>query len=170
MKEFLQRSGILAAALLGGNVGGMLILPFGLVLVEFVVFPLTFCIAGIFAAIDAGWAGHLLVPGRSRLLPILGASEVAAAAVSVLLLAVLALVRPQSPAEAPALFLPSPVVLLGIGVVFIALSAGWAAWRCRSPESRPGRDAAITLGLLALAVLLVVATLFVAGLFGLAGV
>ena len=54
-------------------------------------------------------------------------------------------------------------------MVFIALGASWAAWHFRSTEPDLAKDAALTLGLVALAVLVFVVTLFVAGLFGLTG-
>jgi hypothetical protein len=168
LKEIFRYFGTLVAALLAGTIGGVLVLPFGLVLVEFVIWPLTFAIAAIFASVGAGWAGNLLAPGRSRLLPIVGIAEVTGAAVSVLLIVFLLSVRPQSPGEAPTVFVP-PIFLLETGVILIALSAAWAVRRFRSPESRLGKDAAITLGLLVVAVLAFFATLLLAGLFGLAG-
>lgn len=137
-------------------------------MVEFVIWPLTFGIAAIFAAVGAGWAGNLLAPGRSRLLPVVGAAEVTAAVVSVLLIVFLLSVRPQSPADEPTVFIP-PIYLLETGVILIALSAAWATWHFRSPESRLDKDAAITMGLLIVAVGAFFATLLLAGLFGLAG-
>lgn len=169
MKEFVRRSGILIVALLGGNVAGMLVFPFGLVVHEFVIWPLTFGICAIFAAIGAGWASNLLVPGhtRSRLLPVVGISEATAAVVAIALLALTAFLFPRFPAFAS--MLGPPVFLLGTGVIFIAMSASWAAWHFRSLESRVGKEIAITIGLVGLAILAFVATLFLAGLFGLAG-
>lgn len=129
VKEFLRRSGILIVALVGGNIAGMLVLPFGLVLHEVVIWPLTFGVCAIFAAIGAGWAGNLLAPGhiRSRFLPVVGISEVTAAVVAVSLLVLTVFVLPRFPAFAS--MLGPPVFLLGAGVIFIALSASWAAKR-----------------------------------------
>ena len=157
MREFLKRSGILVVALLGG----LLVVPFGLVVVEFVIFPLAFAVGALFAAIGAGWVGNLLAPGGSRFLPIVAISEIAAAVVAVALLVVMA----RTPLGTP----PSPLFVVALGMVLIALGASWAAWRFRSPERYMGRDATITLGLVGLAVLLFVATLFVASLLGLTG-
>jgi len=161
MREFLKRSGILVVALLGGNLGGLLVIPFGLVVIEFVIFPLAFAVGALFAAIGAGWVGNLLAPGGSRFLPIVAISEIAAAVVAVALLVVMARTPPGT--------LPSPLFVVALGMILIALGASWAAWRFRSPERYMGRDATITLGLVGLAVLLFVATLFVASLFGLTG-
>jgi len=161
MREFLKRSGILVVALLGGNLGGLLVVPFGLVVVEFVIFPLAFAVGALFAAIGAGWVGNLLAPGGSRFLPIVAISEIAAAVVAVALLVVMARTPPGT--------LPSPLFVVALGMILIALGASWAAWRFRSPERYMGRDATITLGLVGLAVLLFMATLFVASLFGLTG-
>jgi hypothetical protein len=161
MREFLKRSGILVVALLGSNLGGLLVIPFGLVVVEFVIFPLAFAVGALFAAIGAGWVGNLLAPGGSRFLPIVAISEIAAAVVAVALLVVMARTPPGT--------LPSPLFVVALGMILIALGTSWAAWRFRSPERYMGRDATITLGLVGLAVLLFVATLFVASLFGLTG-
>ncbi len=169
MKEFLRRSGILIVALVGGNVGGMLVFPFGLVIHEFIIWPLTFGICAIFAAIGAGWASNLLVPGhtRSRFLPVVGISEVTAVVVAVALLGLTVFFFPRFPAFAS--MLGPPIFLLGTGVIFIAMSASWAAWHFRSLEGHMAKDVAITLGLVGLAILAFVATLFLAGLFGLVG-
>src|ERR687886_2019596 len=161
MREFLKRFGIMVVALLAGNLGGLLVIPFGLVVVEFVIFPLAFAVGALFAAIGAGWVGNLLAPGGSRFLPIVVASEIAATVVAVALLVLMARTTPGT--------LPSPPFVVALGIILIALGASWAAWRFRSPEHYMGRDAAITLGLVGLAILLFVATLFVAGLLGLTG-
>ncbi len=161
MREFLKRSGILVVALLGGNFGGVLVVPFGLVVVEFVIFPLAFAVGALFAAIGAGWVGNLLASGGSRFLPIVAVSEITSTVVAVALLVLMATTPPGT--------LPAPFFVVALGMIPIALGASWAAWRFRSPEHHMGRDAAITLGLVGLAVLLFVATLFVAGLLGLTG-
>jgi hypothetical protein len=161
MREFLKRSGILVIALLAGNFGGLLVVPFGLVVVEFVIFPLTFAVGALFAAIGAGWLGNLVAPGGSRFLPIVAVSEIMAAVVAVVLLVLMA--------TTPLGTLPAPLFIVALGMILIALGASWAAWHFRSPERHMGIDAAITLGLVGLAALLFVATLFVAGLLGLTG-
>ena len=60
-----------------------------------------------------------------------------------------------------------PVFLLGVGTIFIALSASWAAWHFRSLQGHLLRDIAMTVSLVGVAVFIFVATLIAAGLFGL---
>jgi hypothetical protein len=60
------------------------------------------------------------------------------------------------------------VLFLGLGMVVIALAASWATGHFRSRGRRLGLDAITTVGLLALSVLVVVGTLYVATIFGLA--
>jgi hypothetical protein len=167
MKEFLLRSCALVAALLGGTIGGMLVLPLGLIVYEFILWPLTLGFGALLAAICASWVGTFLAPDatRSRLLPVVAVSEVTAAVVALCLVAVGVLVRPRFPAVGA--MLGPPAFLLGLCMVVIALSASWAAWRFRGPGRRSGRDALITLVLLGSGVLILVATLYVAGLLGL---
>ncbi len=88
MKEFVRRAAALVAALVCGTVVGMLVLLFGLVVVEVVIFPLTWVIAALFAALGASWAGILLSPDHtsSRILPGIGVSEATASVVVVLFL------------------------------------------------------------------------------------
>ena len=88
MKEFVRRAAALVAALVCGTVVGMLVLLFGLVVVEVVIFPLTWVVAALFAALGASWAGILLSPDHtsSRILPVVGVSEAMAGVVVVLFL------------------------------------------------------------------------------------
>jgi hypothetical protein len=156
----------LVVALVCGNIGGVPVLPFGLGVHELVIWPLTFGISAIFAAIGAGWAGNLLAPdhARSRFLPIVGVSEVAATIVTVIAVAGFVLHRAtaQDPAQESPFFVP-PIYRFGFGVIFIALSASAATWHFRTPRSSLGKDVAITMGLVGLAVLVFVATVYVAG-------
>lgn len=156
IKDFLRRSGILVVALVCGNLGGVPVLSFGLVMYEWVLWPLTFSISAIFAAIGAGWVGNLFAPGyaRSQFLPIVGVSEVAATIVTVI--AVVVAVVLYVP-----FFIP-PIYRFGFGVIFIALSASEATWHFRSPESSLGKDVTITMGLVGLAVVIFVSTVNVA--------
>ncbi len=164
MKEFTRRVAALVAALVCGTVVGMLVLPFGLVVVEFIILPLTFGIAALFAALGASWAGILLSPDNtsSRILPVVGVSEATAGVVVVLLLI---------PGVGVSLFryVGSPAVLLGAVMVLIGLSTSWAAWHFRKPVRHTAKDALMTLGLVGLAVLIFVGTIYVASLFGMVG-
>jgi hypothetical protein len=94
MKEFLKRSGILVVTLLGVNIGIMFILPFGLVVAEFVIWPLALVVGVLFATITAGWLDNRLAPSCNRSLQIVGDSEVTAA-----IMAVTILILPVFPTE-----------------------------------------------------------------------
>ena len=164
MKEFLLRAASLVAALVCGTVAGVLVLPFGLVVVAYVMLPLMFGIAALFAALGASWAGILISPEGtgSRILPVVGVSEATAGVVVV----------PFSiPAvgESMSRYLGSPALALGAGMVLIGLGASWAAWRFRRPGRRIGKDALMTLGLVGVAGLIFVGTIYVASLFGMVG-
>ncbi len=63
MREFLLRATSLVAAMVCGTVAGMLVVPFGLVVGAYVMLPLMFGIAALFAALGASWVGiSSLVP------------------------------------------------------------------------------------------------------------
>jgi hypothetical protein len=172
VKTFLQRFTTLIVALLSGTVLALFIFLFGLIVPEAIIFPLTFGIGAIFAAIGASWVGNRLATERtrSRLLPIVGISETTAVVVAVGLLALMLnhLPTPGFVIERSGMA-PGRIVDVVLGMVFIALSASWATWRFRSSERRTGRDAAIMLGLVGLSILIFVATLYTASLFGLVG-
>src|SRR5918911_857527 len=159
MQEFLRRLGIVVAALLIGNTGAMVVFPFGLVVAELIIWPLSFLIGAIFAAIGAGWAANLLAPGRTHLLPVASVSMAIAAVMGA---AVLILISNHLPT-------PGRATNVLLGMVFIALGASWAAWHFRGPESDLAKDVALTLGLVGLAIVGFLATLFVVDLFGLTG-
>ena len=76
MREVLLRATSLVAAMVCGTVAGMLVVPFGLVVVAYVKLPLLFGIAALFAALGASWAGILISPEgtSSRILPVVGVS------------------------------------------------------------------------------------------------
>jgi hypothetical protein len=172
LKKLLQRFATLAVALLSGTVLALFIFLFGLIMPEPIIVPLTFGIGAIFAAIGASWVGNRLVPDhtRSRLLPIVGIAETTAIVVAVALLVLMSnhLPTPGFVIEWSGMA-PGRIVDVVLGMVFIALSASWATWRFRSSERRPGRDAAIMLGLVGLSILTFIGTLYIASLFGLVG-
>ncbi len=66
-------------------------------------------------------------------------------------------------------YLGSPAMVLVAITVLIGLGASWAAWRFRSPGRRIRKDALMTLGLMELAGLIFVATIYVASLFVMVG-
>ena len=170
MQEFLRRLGIVVAALLIGNTGAMVVFPFRLVVAELIIWPLSFLIGAIFAAIGAGWAANLLAPGRTHLLPVVSVSMAIAAVMGAAVLILISnhLPTPGSVAEQAGIG-PGRATNVLLGMVFIALGASWAAWHFRGPESDLAKDVALTLGLVGLAIVGFLATLFVVDLFGLTG-
>jgi hypothetical protein len=164
MREFLLRATSLVAATVCGTVAGMLVVPFGLVVVEFIILPLMFGIAALFAALGASWVGILISPddSSSRILPVVCVSEATAGVMVVLFLI---------PAVEESMFryLGSPAMVLVAITVLIGLGASWAAWRFRRPGRRTRKDALMTLGLMGLAGLIFVGTIYVASVFGMVG-
>lgn len=155
------------AALLGSMVGMILVLPFGLVVSEVVIFPVAAAISALLAALCGGWAATGLAPDRSRtrLLPAVGASEVVAVLVAMLLLAYLGF----SQAALPRVVAVPPLMLGTAAAVVLAVGATLAAWRFRSAEGRTPDDVRLTLVLLALGLAGVLAAFFLASLAGLTG-
>ncbi len=167
MKGLSVRVASLVAALVCGTTAGLLVLPFGLVLAEFVILPLTFCGGALFA-LGASWEGTLLTSDRtsSRIAPIVLVSEATAVVVGAtvfvafLVPAVWSLVLGA---------LRSNAAVLGAGMVIVALGSTWAAWRFRRPGRNLRRDVTATFGLAGLALLFLVGTLFLASIFGMVG-
>ncbi len=157
---------VLLVALICGTIVGSLVLTLGLVLHEFIVWPLAFGVGALFAAIGAGWVGTLLASDhtRSRLLSVVGVSEAIAAVV-----AVIGLVLRRLPGLEVPLFgsmVLSGTMLFGLGMVPVALGASWATRRFRSSgPHRLGKDVGITMGLLALAALALVGATLSPSLF-----
>jgi hypothetical protein len=138
-----------------------LILPLGLIVSEYVVFPLAFGVAAVTAALGAGGAGNFLAGDgtRTRLLQVVGITLLAAAALAALFLinAGLRLVI-LGPVFYPAL----------ICALLLAIAAALATWRMRSTQ-RGTREGLLTLGILAVVVASVPVVVFIAWLAGLAG-
>lgn len=109
------------------------------------VVPLAMCSGALLAALAATWVGSpLLVEkgSRSRLLPVVGVTEVAAVVLAGILLAVVQL---RIPLIAP---------LLASGVI-IAVTATFAARRLRTSHVHVKRDVGVSLTLVAVGVLVV---------------
>ena len=145
----------------------VLVFPFGLILHEAVIFPLALCIAGVFAALGAGWMGTILktAGGRTRLLPVTGMTVGAATLLSVAILLFLTWAESQRPAVVAV----NPFVVAATAPVAIALTAALAIARFRAAARTARQDVLTSLGLLALCVLSVPATIVLAAQFGLAG-
>jgi hypothetical protein len=159
--SLLARLGALAAGIAAGILGMFLVLPFGLIASEYVIFALALGVAGLFAALGAGWAANLLAGDgtRTRLQQVALATELAAALIAIL-------------------FLTNSVLRVGLlgPVLYIALACGIslglvaavAAWRFRSTDKVEG-EVRLTVLLLVLAVVSVPVAIFLASLAGLTG-
>ncbi len=154
MKEFLQRFVTLVVALLSGTLVALFVSVFGLVVPEFIIFPLSFGIGALVAAISAFVVGNRLAPSRTHsLLLIVVISEAAATIVAI---AIRVLMQTSSPGS-----LPGPFFVVLVGMVFIALCASGATWYF---NARTGdglvKTAVMQVGLVGLAVLLGIGILY----------
>ncbi len=86
--QLLFRFGTLVAAWLGSTIGLFLVLPLGLIVIEWLIFPLALAVAALLAALSAGWAATFLARDQTqtRLLPVIGVTEVAAVGIALLFL------------------------------------------------------------------------------------
>jgi hypothetical protein len=153
--------GTALAALVGAGVGVFLVLPLGLIVVEYVIFPLALFVGAVLASLTASWVGNRLAPDatRTHLLRVLGVTLAAAAVLAVLFLANAAL----------RLVLLGPVFYVGVfSTAALALTATLSTARFRSPRAASS-DARLTVMLLVLAVLSVPTVIFLAWLAGLTG-
>jgi hypothetical protein len=149
------------AALLGAAVGVFFVLPFGLIVVEYIIFPLSLAVAAVLASLAAGWVGNRLAADhtRTQLLPVVWATLAAAVVLAVLFLANAAL----------RLVILGPVFYPGlVCALVLALAATIAAGRFRGRQTAGG-DIRLTLLLLVAAVAGVPLVVFLAWLAGLAG-
>jgi hypothetical protein len=158
----LFRIGTLIAAWLGSIIGLFLVLPLGLIVVEWLIFPLALAVAGLLAALSAGWAGTFLARDQTqtRLLPVIGITEIVAIAVALIFIAMVRL----GAANFGPLIIPAMIFSL-----ILTLTAGAATWRLRDPKQAPGSQVKLTVTLLLLAVISVPGVVFLASLLGLAG-
>jgi hypothetical protein len=154
-----------AVALVVSTVAGFFVFALGLILPETLSYPLAFAAVALLAALGAGWLGTLLSPDgrRSRLPAIAGVTELVALAALVVVVALR--LGPLARTE----FFNRNVYTLLLATVVVSATASTATWRLRTAAGSTGRDAGLTLGLLALAVAAIVATIAVASLFGIAG-
>lgn len=153
--------GTFVSALIGSTLGIFLVLPFGLIASEFVIFPLALAVSAILGSICAAWAGNFLAGDgtRTRLLQVVGVTEGIAAIIALAILGGVSL----------RLVLLGPLINVAlVCTAALALAACVATWGFRSAERDP-REGRLTLGLLALAAVSVPATIFIAWLAGLTG-
>jgi hypothetical protein len=153
---------VFLAALVGGGLGLVLILPLGLIVVEWVVFPTALAVGALLAALGAGWVGTWTAGDGTRTR--LGPAVVAVEAVGL----ALALVVLGSASLRSALL--GPVIgLAGVAGLILAVAASVATATLRRAAGGRQRDLALTLALLALAAAGVPAVVALAGLAGLTG-
>ena len=154
------------AALIASTVAGSFVFALGLILPETLSYPLAFATMALLAALGAGWLGTLRAPddARSRLPAIVGVTGLVALAA----LAVVVALR-LSPLARTELYNRNVYTLL-LATVAVSAAASTATWRLRTAVGSTGRDEGLTFGLLALAVLVIVGTVAVASLLGIAGV
>jgi hypothetical protein len=135
-------------------------LTLGLIVAEFIIFPLALILAALAAALSAGWVGTLWARDgtRSRLLSVIGLTELVA-----LILAVLVLVGLRS-------LLLGPVFWIGVvSSVILSLSAMGAMGRFREPAGQEHHDLRLTIGLAVAALVSIPLVIWLADLAGLAG-
>ncbi len=141
---------VFAAAVVGGMVAALPASSAGLVAPGFAVWPLALGVGAAFAALCAVCVGNLLVWGasRGRLLWILFICEATAGVLAVIVLEIGVtevgrdLLSPLSNFE---------IVL--VAIIAIAVNACVATWHWREQERSYGRDAVLTLGIVAGALL-----------------
>ena len=156
------RTGTFLAGFVASVVGLFFVLPFGLIASEYVIFPLAMAVAGLLAAIAAGWTGNLMAGDgtRTHLYHTAAAVEVAAAAIATVVLIAAAVTG--------SLFGPWFYIALFCSVLR-AIAAAAAVWRFRVPPNMAGREWARTGLLLAIAIAAVPVVIFLAWLAGLTG-
>jgi hypothetical protein len=160
--QLLFRFGTLIAAWFGSIIGLILVLPLGLIVVEWLIFPLALVVAALLAALGAGWASTFLARDQTQtdLLPVIGVTEAVAVGVALIFLL---LVRLGVASFGPLII---PAVIFSL---ILALSASVATWRFRSPKQDTRSEVKLTVLLLVLVVVSVPGVVFLASLFGLAG-
>ncbi len=151
MRRFFWWLGIPVVTLVVELICTFPLFVFGLFVPAEVVLPLTVGFATLYAALTAAWVGNLLSPSKtaSRILPIVGVSELAAAVLYLVIIALTVNLVVRWP------FPIFPVLVIVLGVTLIT---SLATWRLRCRERRLDKDIRITLGLIALAPLIAVGT------------
>ena len=149
------------AALIGGLIGLMLLLPLGLILPEFLVFPLAHGVAGAIAALCAGWTATLMSRDGTptRLAPVM----VAVVCTSVLLAIVLVGAGSVRSLLGPLII---PAV---ISAILTAVVAAGVASHYRSRTATASAERRLTLAAVGVIIVLVPAVVFAASVLGLAG-
>lgn len=146
MADGLKFFGLWVVALAACLVGIVPVAALGLSVPGQVVIPLAFATGGLLAALMASWLGNLAFAGggtRSRLLPIVGWTELVAAAAFGLFVLVF---FTQVIVATLFTYLVAASVLIAVGAVL-------ATFRLRNEETHFARDAGLSLGMLVVAIL-----------------
>lgn len=137
------------------------LLALGLILIEFLVYPLALGIGALLASLTAVFAANLLVNDglQTPVNPVVGRTEVTAVVLAILLIA-----------AAGTNLLRAPLVYASvITAAIITFVAVYTAWRFRAPPMPdPGRRRRVLIWLL-LALAAPPLVIFIASLFGWAG-
>jgi len=167
LSKILRKLAIFILTFMISILGSMPIFALGLVVHESVIISLTIIVTGLLAAISSSWLSNLFRIDRmtSRLLPVVVISGISAA---ILIIAYFVISRSPAASILNTLFTRNIFLLLSWSVLLSA-SACLAAWHFRSSIHNLRRDAIITLILLGVAILIIVATVAIASLFGLTG-
>jgi hypothetical protein len=151
------------AAVVMGMIGGLLVLPVGLILDDRLSWLLVLAVAALFGALGATWAGTLLArdAGGVRLAPVLTFSEGVALG--------LWLVR-LSPVGSPLVrALETNLAFVSCCALVLGLAAAVAAVRHLADQRDLGRLVRVTFSLIGGVVIAVPAVVYIASLFGLVG-
>lgn len=117
---------------------GLPVLMMGLVVPIQVVGPLALVTGALSAALGAAWVANLFARDRSRLLLVVGVTEISGVSLALLLLVSFSLPVPGL----SALFSGPLIHVAGVCVAVVAVNAGMAAVRLRGTRGRLGLDGA----------------------------
>jgi hypothetical protein len=163
VKSLLSWLATFVAALVVGGAGVLFVATLGLILIEWIAFPLALVVGGLLAALSAGWVGNWQADdgSRTRLASAIAVVEAAALALA---LVVLVSARLREALLGPLLGLVAFCSLL------LAAIAAVATWGYRRPANRPlTGDLTLTLTLLAVATIGVPTVVLLAAFSGLGG-
>ena len=141
---------------------GLFLLPLGLIVPPFILFPLLLGVVALLSSLGARWVSAPLVSSQSysRLLPVVGITESTAACLAVVLLVFFKLVDQ--------VLLPL-ILPFGVFTLIIVSRANWATWRYRSAERVLTRDILVTAGMVVLGALVFVGAYLLCVRLGLIG-
>jgi hypothetical protein len=163
MRNTLWAVATAIASVTAGIIGGLLVMPVGLILHDVLSWLLVLAVAGVFASLGASWAGTLLGPGADgvQLMPVLVGTEVVALG--------LWIVRLSSAGAALARALETNLAYVLACAVVLAASTVTMASQTRGAERDLGRLLRRTLSLVGGLLMAVPTVVYLASLFGLVG-